>query len=548
MKNKILRSVLMVLIWTFGSATILLAQGAYSNFNDLTDRLNQLNSNYGDLTSLQSLAKTADGRDIWVLTIGSGDTENHPAIAVIGGAKASHIFGSELAITFAEKLLSNSSSEEISELLETTTFYILPRINPDATEQYFADLKFERDVNTISTNDDRDDAFDEDPFEDLNGDNLITMMRVADETGKWMVMSEYSRLMKEADISKGEKGNYHLFTEGIDNDSDGLFNEDGEGGVNINKNFTYDYPYFEPGAGENMASQIETRAVLDFLYEGAPNVFAVVSFGPANNLSSPVSFNRGAVSQRVITGWYEEDVAMNKLVSEAYNEITDLGDAPAVSGQQGDLFQWAYFHYGRYSFSTPGWAVPEVTDEEGNTQKFESDEAKFLAWADHNDINAFVDWEEVDHPNFPNKKVEVGGIKPYVSYNPPYNEVDSAAENHTDFLIKLAGMKPNVKLVNFETEEAGRNLTRISVDVHNSGIFPTASRLGERTDWVKEVVVKLDLSDDLEIVSGDVQDIIEAIEGDGTVKKTWLVRGSGSFTITAGAPNTGISTIEQRIR
>ncbi|MDR9417993.1 M14 family metallopeptidase [Gracilimonas sp.] len=548
MKNKILRSVLMVLIWTFGSLTMLSAQGSYSNFNDLTDRLNQLNSNYGDLVSLESLDETADGREIWVLTIGSGDIENHPAVAVVGGAKGSHIFGSELALTFAEKLLARSNTDEVSELLETTTFYVFPRLNPDATEHYFADLKYERDVNTISTNEDRDDAFDEDPFEDLNGDNLITMMRVEDETGKWKMLEEDNRLMTQADITKGEQGNYHVFTEGMDNDKDGAFNEDGEGGVNINKNFTFDYPYFEPGAGENMASQIETRAILDFLFEEASNVFSVVTFGPANNLSSPLRFNRGAVSQRVITGWYEEDVAVNSLVSEAYNEITNLDYAPANSGQQGDLFQWAYFHYGRFSFSTPGWAVPEVMDEEGNSQKFESTDAKFLVWAEQQGMDAFVDWQEVNHPDFPNKTVEVGGIKPYVSFNPPYSAVDSLAESHTDFLIKLAGMKPNVQLVNFETEEAGRNLTRISVDVHNSGILPTAARLGERTNWVKEVILKLELSGNLELVSGDVLETIESIEGDGSLTQTWLVRGNGSFTISAGAPNTGISTIEQTIR
>lgn len=548
MKHRILHSVLMVLIWTFGSFALLSAQNSYSNFGDLTDRLNALESDYNNLTSLTSLATTEEGRDIWVLTIGSGDVANHPAIAVFGGVKGSHIFGSELALSFAENLLANSSSEEISSLLETTTFYVFPRVNPDATEQYFADLKYERDVNSVSTNDDRDDALDEDPFEDLNGDNLITMMRVEDATGKWMVHPEEPRIMKEADINKGEKGTYHYFTEGRDNDGDGSFNEDGEGGVNINKNFTYDFPYFEPGASENMADQVETRAILDFLFEEAPNVFSVVSFGPANNLSSPLRFDRGGVSQRVISGWYEEDIAINSLVSDAYNEITDLSDAPSVSGQQGDLFQWGYFHYGRFSFSTPGWATPEVTDDEDEPISFDSEDAKFLAWADQNNMDAFVEWEEIDHPDFPGKKVEVGGIKPYLSLNPPYEEVDSLSELHTEFLIELASMKPTIELVNFETEEAGQNLTRISVDVHNSGTFPTASRLGARTNWVKEVIIEIELSDNLDLVSGDVLDTIESIESDGTVKKTWLVRGNGSFTISAGAPNTGISTIEQTIR
>lgn len=548
MKTSLLRSLCFVLGWMLCLPAALLAQNSYSDFQTLTDRLNQLEADYGNLTELTSLDKTAGNRDIWVLTIGSGDTENHPAIAVIGGAKGSHILGSELALSFAENLLANSSSEEISRLLETTTFYVLPRINPDATEQYFASMKYERDVNTISTNEDRDDAFDEDPFNDLNGDNLITMMRVEDATGKWMAHSDDSRLMKMADITKGEKGNYKLFTEGADDDGDGAFNEDNPGGVNINKNFTYDYPYFEPGAGENMASQIETRVVMDFLFEGAPNVFSVVSFGPANNLSTPVKFNRGGVSQRVITGWYEEDVAINKLVSDSYNEIVNMNGAPTMDGQPGDLFQWAYFHYGRFSFSTPGWWTPEVMGDDDKVMKFDNDEAKFLAWADQNDMDAFVDWEEVDHPDFPNKKVEVGGIKPYMSMTPPYGMVDSLSLKHTDFITKLASMKPSVELVNFEATQAGRNLTRITVDVHNSGILPTASRLGERTDWVKEVVVKIELSNNLKLVSGEMLDTIESIEGDGSVRKTWLVRGNGTFSLSAGAPNTGISTQEHTIR
>lgn len=548
MKHSYLRSLLLVLGWIFCLSSLSIAQNSYSNYQSLTDRLNQIHSDHSNLTELTSLAKTADNRDLWVLTIGKGDVKNHPAVAVIGGVKGSHLLGSELALTFAEKLLANSSSDEISTLLESTTFYVLPRINPDATEQYFASLKYERDVNTTSTNDDRDDDFNEDPFNDLNGDKLITMMRVEDPTGKWMIHPDETRLLKMADITKGEKGSYKMFTEGTDDDGDGAFNEDNTGGVNINKNFTYDYPYFESGAGENMASQIETRAVLDFLFEEAPNVFTVVSFGPANNLSSPVKFNKGGVSKRVISSWYEEDVAVNTLVSDSYNEMIGLENAPAMDGQKGDLFQWAYFHYGRFSFSTPGWWTPDVLDEDGEAMKFDNEEAKFLAWADQNNMPAFVDWQEVDHPDFPNKKVEVGGIKPFMMLNPPYEMVDSLSIKHTNFITHLASMKPSVELANFETEEAGKNLTRITVDIHNSGIFPTASRLGQRTNWVKEVVVKIDLSKNLRLVSGEMLDTVESIEGDGSIRKTWLVRGNGTFSLSAGAPNTGISTQEHTIR
>lgn len=526
----------------------LFAQNGYSNYQDLSQRLQQLESDYSGLASLQSLTETIGGKKVWLLTIGSGDVANHPAVAVVGGADGAHITGSELALRFAEQLLARSDTESIRQLLATTTFYVVPRLSPDATEQFFARMKYERSGNAKATDDDRDGATNEDPYEDLNGDGLITMMRVEDETGKWKVFEGDDRVMVEADITKGEKGNYHLYTEGRNNDLDDQFNEDGEGGVNLNKNFTFDYPYFKPGAGEHMLSENENRALLDFLYEQARNVFAIFSFGPANNLSDPVSFNPSGVSKRIITGWYKEDTEVNKQVSDLYNETTGLRNAPKMGGQPGDFFQWAYFHFGRYSFSTPAWWTPEVEiDSTVSTEPGNNDQAKYLAWADKNGVDAHVAWQEVNHPDFPGKKVEVGGIKPFSMTTPPYGEIDSLASRHTDFLIKLAEMKPTVRLVNFRTESAGRNLTRIKADVYNEGILPTASRLGERVQWVRKVKVSLNLSDDLAIVSGDRIRMIESIPGDGSVSMSWLVRGKGDITLEAGSPVTGFSTVEHSI-
>ena len=522
-----------------------MAQSGYSNQAAVTQKLRQLSNNYKNYAKLTSLAKSPDGNDIWLLTIGTGDTSAKPAVAIIGGVEGSHILGTELSLKFAEQLLSGAS--ENAETLESTTFYVMPSVNPDAAQQYFAKLKYERGGNGTSTDDDRDGDFDEDGFEDLNGDGLITLIRVEDATGSWMPSSEDARIMVKADAAKGEAGSYLVYSEGRDNDKDGQFNEDGEGGVNINKNFTFDFPYFTPGSGENMASQNETRAVLDFLFEGARNVYAVISFGPENNLSSALRFNRGAVSKRVIDGWYEDDIAVNELVSKAYNEAVSTDKAPDGAPRQGDLFQWAYFHYGRYSFSTPGWWTPEVTGDDDKPKKFENAEAHYLAWAESEGIDAFVEWTEIDHPDFPGKKVEVGGIKPF-SAIPPYELVDSIAMEHTAFILKVADMKPGVELVNVRTEQAGKGLTRIYADVHNPGTLPTASHVGTRTDWVRNVLVDISLSGNLELVSGAKRSYHETLAGDESVSYTWLVRGKGTATLKAGAPQTGFATSQQTIK
>lgn len=520
----------------------------YRSYSEITSSMKALNNAHKNITELKSVAKTSSGKDIWVLTIGSGDVKNHPGIAVIGGAKGSHILGSELSLKFAEQLLATANTEETKALLSSTTFYVFPQINPDASAQYFAKVKYERDGNATSTDADRDGFTNEDGFEDLNGDGLITMMRVENKTGNWTVHKDDARVMVKSDIASGNKGSYMLLTEGRDNDKDGDFNEDGEGGVNINQNFSFDFPYFKPGSSENPVSENETRGVLDFLFEEARNTFAVISFGPENNLSTPLKFNRGAASKRVVSGWLSDDIDVNKMVSDIYNEQTGLGKAPTGDPQQGDLQQWAYYHYGRYSFSTPGWWTPEVNDEDGKAKKFENDHAKHLAWASTENQDVFVDWTEVDHPDFPNSKVEVGGFKPFTLNTPPYSMVDTLAQKHTDFIMKIAGMKPSVELANFKTENAGKNLTRITVDIYNSGSFPTASELGQRNNWVRRVITQIKLGNNMSLISGDVQSFERSIPADGWVTKTWLIQGSGKVTVKTGSPMTGFSTKEQTIK
>ncbi len=127
---------------------------------------------------------------------------------------------------------------------------------------------------------------DEDGPEDLNKDGVITVMRVKDPNGDYIVDPDEARLMRRADPKKGEKGEYALYWEGIDNDGDGFINEDGPGGTNINRNFMHDYPYFKPEAGQYMVSEPETRAMLELMIAHR-NIGAILTFGESDNLITP---------------------------------------------------------------------------------------------------------------------------------------------------------------------------------------------------------------------------------------------------------------------
>ena len=261
------------------------AQSDYRNNNELTSALKQLKSKHASNVNLQSLTKTIGGHDIWALTLFKGKPENNPAIAIVGGVDGSLLLSSEMAINIAENILNDHK-----DVLENTTFYIFPNMSPNAAAQYFSSQKYHKLGNAKKTDDDRDGHFNEDPFEDLNNDGLITLIRVEDVTGNYVKLKEDERIMVKANAQKGELGAYKVFSEGIDNDKDGSYNEDGEGGIHFNKNLTYNYPYFKPGAGEHAVSEKEHRALLDFLYKQW-NIYAIITLGPSNNLSNPLKLS-----------------------------------------------------------------------------------------------------------------------------------------------------------------------------------------------------------------------------------------------------------------
>jgi hypothetical protein len=242
------------------------AQAQYSNFKTMSEKIDAMARQYPSICSVQSLIKTSGGKEIWVMTIGTGTKDGKPGIAVFGGIEGSHILGKELALGFAGTLLKEANTAEIKGLLDKITFYVFPDVSPDATEQFFSKVKYERNFNTRSIDDDKDFVSDEDPYEDLNQDGCITLLRIKDAAGKYIESDEDKRIMVEADLSKGQTGSYLLFTEGIDNDKDDKLNEDGEGGVNFNRNFTFNYEEFGLNSGLHAVSEPETKAVADFLF------------------------------------------------------------------------------------------------------------------------------------------------------------------------------------------------------------------------------------------------------------------------------------------
>jgi hypothetical protein len=265
-------------------------QAGYHDHAALTKAVQALAAANKTVVKVESIGKTRGGRDIWALEIanaGAVAPSKRPALLIAAGFEGDHLVGTEIALAVAEFLAKNAAADAaVKARLDGGTVYVVPRVNPDGAEGFFAPLKTGSRTNAEPFDDDNDGRTDEDGPEDLNGDGLITVMRVPAPGGEYMIDPEEPRLMKRADPKKGETGAFKLFTEGVDGDGDGFVNEDPPGGIDLNRNFAHEYPFYKPGAGPHMVSAAEARALMAWIV-GHRNVAAVLTFGESDNLVVP---------------------------------------------------------------------------------------------------------------------------------------------------------------------------------------------------------------------------------------------------------------------
>jgi hypothetical protein len=275
------------LAWLFAPAAAAADFAKYHTFQELTAELKAVAAVNPSIARLASIGKTREGRDIWAIEIANPagtPLDQRPALLVAANFEGDHVIGSELALYLADFFIRGYAADEaVKQRLDTCVIYIVPRVNADGAELMFAPVKTGRRTNATPYDADNDGRLDEDGPEDLNKDGVITLMRVKDPKGPFMVSPDDARLMKRADASRGESGGWALYWEGTDKDRDGFIAEDGPGGADINRNFMHQYAYYEPDAGRYMVSEAETRAMLDFMLKHR-NIAAILTFGESDNL------------------------------------------------------------------------------------------------------------------------------------------------------------------------------------------------------------------------------------------------------------------------
>ncbi|MDG2200473.1 MAG: M14 family metallopeptidase [Phycisphaerales bacterium] len=334
----------------------------------LTARANRLARAHRAAISSEIIGESLDGRSIMAMRVslpGDIEPDDRPAILLVAGIDADHLHSSDVAMDVVEDLLERAGNEDenATAFLTNNTLYVVPRVNPDGTELMLTSpITHASPRNTRPDDADRDRAIDEDGPDDLNGDGMITMMRIYDpRKGDRIPDPDDARLDKKPDRAEGERPEFYLATEGWDNDGDGRLNEDAPGGVDLNMNFMHGYKAHADGAGRHQLSEPESLALLKYALDHQ-TIAAVVVYGRHDTLSTPPSESgrNKAGAPNTIDG---DDAAMYDMISERFIELTELKnvDQPDWSGS---FTAWAYGQYGVPSFSTPLWTMPQMESPE----------------------------------------------------------------------------------------------------------------------------------------------------------------------------------------
>lgn len=589
-----------------GEETFPISWKRYYSHDELTEIYQRMTKKFPKLVKMVSTGKSRQGRDLWLLEITNfrtGPPESKPALYIDGAIHGNEVQGIICALYTAWYLLTRYEKDAyVTELMDTRTFYIKPAVNADAAHAFVTEPNTMHHPrwNYRPVDNDGDGKFDEDPEEDINGDGEISLMRRRDPNGRWKE-SEDPRLLVRCQPDEPPGGWERLGYEGIDNDGDGLVNEDIPGGMDLARNFParwsisagYPYPLSEP----------ETKSTADYLLTHR-NVGAIVHH---HNIGQLIMIACGPYQRRE-TGRSpfsrmskyptEVDKKMERLRNiqvpserrkdwQNYLTLTRRGVEitnynPTPGGGAGQFSAWGYEHFGAFTFLVELWNIPADFNEDGIVT-----DSEMLRWVDREfHGEGWVDWKPFKHPIYGD--VEIGGtFKKFVRRATPGKYMEQLAMKMNDWSLYLAHNLPLIEISSMKViplasvskafkgkvDRAGSDfvigaekasgkgfLAWVDVEVTNERMLPTKSRMAQ--------ILKILPKDMLEL-SGKNCEVLGYTEldrnlrpqkfvkknraefdwiGDFETKRVrWLVRIDGSSTLEAFFKSTRGGTARKQV-
>ncbi len=540
--------------------------GHYHANDEVNAFLAQWAKEYPQLVDLYSVGKSFEGRDIMQITVtnkATGKDTDKPAMFIEGNRHSGEVTAAESALWFAWHILTQYGKDpEITRMVDSTTLYIKPKNNPDGSDLYLLTAQSNRST-VRPYDDDGDGLLDEDPPEDLDGDGYILQMRKKVEPGQGTMIidpaDKSGRLMKRAPAGKGD---YVMYSEGIDNDGDGRFNEDGIGGLDLHRNYVENWrpmpgldftgrAWTQGGSGEYPLSEPETRAVVLFLLEH-PNV----SIGQTMDTSVPMLLH-GPSTSRMDESMFPEDLEIYKYfdaegktitgypnAGDVYFDYANLGrgerggmvlrggEAPDSSQEPlpprgspifGHSPDFGYFYYGAVWYGDELWNGGRLKDYNGDGQVTPLEQLRFID--EELGGRYFTPWHKFNHPQL--GEVEIGGFNPkFWSQNPPPELLEEWARKEAMFNLFHWKSLPRVKIAGGALKPAGKDkgAYELTVTLVNEGYLPTALKMADRVKMVRPDNVTVGLPSGIEFSGSRARQDIPYLQGGQKLDARWKVK------------------------
>lgn len=464
------------------------------------------------LATLGSIGESRRGRAIWCVTLtnpATGPADAKPAFHIDANNHGEEVITSAVALYTIDTLLrSYGSDPEVTELLDTRTVYVIPRLNPDGAEICLTTpyrtvgngryLPWEEHATGLHP-------------EDVDGDGRVLQMLVPDAKGEWRRHDDDARLLVLREPGEVGGSYYRLLPEGVIRDWDGAtFPIEKPRHGNLNRQFpAFWTPEFgEYGAGELPLVEPEAAALARFVVDH-PNIAGVQAY-----------HSHGAIILRPSSNVADADLDPDDL--DTFVTIGSVGTRltgyPVLSTfesftpnkadpRHGGFTEWCYQHLGLVALTTELWNVErEVGLDSGrffeDKAQGEAMQTALLTWSAEHAPDAFVPWTPRTHPQLGD--VLIGGWDPFLIHrNPPPQLIARVAAPNVRFTIRHALASPRLVIERFEAEHVEGGVYRLEAVVSNDGYLPThVTRRAVEIGVVPGVEATLELPDGCVLVSG----------------------------------------------
>lgn len=510
----------------------------FVRYDELSALLHALAQARPDLVRVESVGKSFEGRDLWCATVthfASGADRDKPAFYVDGNIHATEVSPTTACLYLLRKLASEYGRDpNVTRVLDTRAFYVIPRVNPDGAEVFLGDKPRALRSST------RPYPFDEEPIdglkrEDIDDNGLLLQMRVPDPGGAWKTHPDDARLMVRRDPIETGGTYYRLLPEGRLQNYDGAtFGlQKNKEGLDLNRNFPSQWraEHEQPGAGPYPTSEPEARAVVAFITDH-PNLCGAVTFHTFGGVLLRPYGTQPDDTFPAEDLWTYQTLGKKGTELTGYPHVSVFHDfryhpKEVITGVFDD---WCYDQLGIFAWTTELWSpqrqagVTEGLDADTKPGSFKfiswyrdhapEDDLKMLRWSDEKlGGKGYHAWKPFDHPDL--GPIEIGGWDVlYAFRNPPPPFLEAEVAPHADWLIWQALCSPLLEVHAAEATSLGNGHFKIRLVVRNNGWLPSyVSKKAIERQAVRPVIAEIALSPGVHLVTGKPREALTQLEG-----------------------------------